>query len=240
LRARAEAALAAAPPDAALRDALGRVIDEADALIRTFDALLLIARLEAGALEGKVEHLDLSELARDVAELYAPVAEEAGLQIDVAAPDALVVDANRQLIGQAIANLIDNAIKYGAPAAAGDPANAAITVAVARRDDAACVTIADHGPGIATADRARALKRFVRLDRSRSKPGTGLGLSLVAAVARLHKGRLELGDNSPGLRVELLVPLRPDTAHAGQPGETEDTCQNSTPATALSGSVSTG
>lgn len=209
LRHRAEAALRDPLDLAAHREGLERVIEEADELIKTFNALLLIARLEAGTLEESLETFDLGAVVRDVAELYAPVAEEAGLLLSCEVADGLPIRANRQLIGQAVANLIDNAIKYGRPAAMPAVAGGAdIEVKVAECGDGIAITVADHGPGIPAADRERVLKRFVRLETSRTRPGTGLGLSLVAAVARLEGGRLSLEDNAPGLKAILLLPRR--------------------------------
>ncbi len=209
LRNRAEAALADARGGPAWRDGLEQTIDDADELMKTFNALLLIARLEAGAIDDTLEPMDLGAMVDDLAELYAPAAEEAGLsltwQYDPAAP--VDIRANRQLIGQAISNLIENAIKYGAPAAGASTNDAAITVALRIAGSRAEVIVADRGPGIAEADRDRAVRRFVRLEASRTKPGTGLGLSLVAAVARLHGGELRLEDNRPGLRAVLSLPM---------------------------------
>ncbi len=213
LRNRVEASLRDGSGEPTYRDALERTIEEADELIKTFNALLLIARLEAGPLDKSVEAVDCGALVRDVAELYAPVAEEAGLALDIEAGSGPVIKANRQLIGQAVANLIDNAIKY-APAGSGSPSLARISVQVASTPDTLEISVADHGPGIAAQNRERALKRFVRLDESRTQPGTGLGLSLVAAVARLHGGRVSLEDNQPGLRVRLELPLRAATPAA--------------------------
>lgn len=124
----------------------------------------------------------------------------------------MLVRANRQLVGQALANMIDNAIKYGQTgkqraADAGETSTADITVELdAREDGSATITVADRGPGIPARDRERVVKRFVRLESSRTKPGTGLGLSLVAAVARLHGGQIRLEDNAPGLKVVLELP----------------------------------
>lgn len=211
LRSRAEAALTGSG-EANYREGLGHVIEDADELIKTFNALLLIARLEAGALDATVETFDLGVLVRDVAELYEPVAEEAGLALVCKAPGQVPVRANRQLAGQAIANLIDNAIKYGRPSrGAATPSStssdlATIDVDLSISDGDARLAVADHGPGIPAADRERVLKRFVRLEASRTRPGTGLGLSLVAAVARLHGGRILLEDNAPGLRIVLMLP----------------------------------
>ena len=214
LRNTAETALSDPRGSLAWREGLERTIEEADNLIATFNALLLIARLEAGAIEESFENLDLAAIAADVVELYAPVAEDRGFQLAIDARPPIPIRANRQLVGQAIANLIDNAIKYGAAPTAtpSAPATSAdrspvITVAAEITGNQAVLCVADHGPGIPTADRERALKRFVRLDASRTRPGTGLGLSLVAAVAQLHRGTIRLEDNRPGLRVILALPL---------------------------------
>lgn len=208
LRNRVEAALREPSSQPAYRDALGRTIEDADDLIKTFNALLLIARLEASAVDKSVETVDCGALVRDVAELYAPLAEEHGLSLTIAAGQGPSIKANRQLIGQAVANLIDNAIKY-APANGGSAALSVISVAVGLAGHEIEIVVADHGPGIAAENRERALKRFVRLDESRTQPGSGLGLSLVAAVARLHSGRVLLEDNQPGLRVKMLLPQPP-------------------------------
>ncbi len=154
-------------------------------------------------------------LVRDVAELYEPVAEERGLRLDLEVEDDVQIRANRQLLGQAVANLIDNAIKYAAKGdAAARPGAGVITVGLAPRNGAVEVAVADRGPGIAEEDRERVLKRFVRLQKSRTEPGTGLGLSLVQAVARLHGGNVRLEDNAPGLRVVLTLPKRTAAAYA--------------------------
>lgn len=213
LRSRAEAALRDNGGDEGYRDGLMRIIEEADELIKTFNALLLIARLEAGAVEENMEAFDIGELVRDVAELYEPVAEEAGLALAVEVASGPRLKAHRQLIGQAVANLVDNAIKYGAGGGrSGQPADA-IAVRVHEFAEGVEISVADRGPGIARQDRERALKRFVRLERSRTKPGTGLGLSLVTAVARIHGGGVRLedtapGQSSPGLKVVVWLPKR--------------------------------
>lgn len=207
LRNRAEAALRDPRGDNAHKEGLERTIEEADELIKTFNALLLIARLEAGAVEENSETFDLGALVQDVAELYQPVAEEAGLSLSIAAAEGPMIRANKQLIGQAVANLIDNAMKYGRHPGAALASTAAIEVVVVAFESSVEIAVGDHGPGISAADRERVLKRFVRLEQSRTLPGTGLGLSLVAAVARLHKGALRLEDNAPGLRVILSLPV---------------------------------
>jgi signal transduction histidine kinase len=218
LRNRAEAALRSTEGAAAYREGLAKTIEEADELIKTFNALLLIARLEAGAAAESMAPVDFAAVVGDIAELYEPAAEEAGLRLAVAAEPGLRAVANRELVSQAVANLVDNAIKYsaaaGMPAGAGAaPAPSAaspprIDIAVARAGDSVEIAVADEGPGIAAEDRKRALERFVRLEKSRSRPGAGLGLSLVAAVARMHGGSVRLEDNAPGLRVVLSIPMQ--------------------------------
>jgi signal transduction histidine kinase len=203
LRNRAEEALRTAKSPDELRAALDGSIDEADNLIRVFNALLMIARLETGRIQDSMDTLDLSEIVSGLAELYEPLAEEAGLALvtDIA-PD-LRVSGNRELIGQALANLIDNALKYGQPTEGGE---ANVLVSAKRIGAEIELSVADHGPGIPESERGRVLERFVRLDQSRSKPGFGLGLSLAAGVVRLHGGQLRLEDNAPGLRVVISLP----------------------------------
>ena len=201
LRNSAEAALRDPRGAEAYREGLERTIEKSDELIKTFNALLLIARLEAGPLEDSVETFDLGRFVEDVTDLYMPAAEEAGFALSIEAERNVVVRANRQLIGQVVANLIDNAIKYSR---GGEPGSA-ITVRAYREEGRPAFSVGDHGPGIAVEDRERALKRFVRLEASRTQPGTGLGLSLVAAVARLHHGEVRLQDNQPGLKVAVLL-----------------------------------
>jgi len=203
LRNRAEEALRSAKSPDELRTALDGAIEEADNLIRVFNALLMLARLEAGRISENMTELDLSEIVSGVAELYEPLAEEAGLSLVGEVEPGLRITGNRELVGQAIANLIDNALKYGGPEQGGD---GAVTVAAKRNGAEIELSVADHGPGIPEADRGRVLDRFVRLDTSRSKPGFGLGLSLASGVVRLHGGQLGLEDNAPGLRVVIALP----------------------------------
>lgn len=203
LRNRAEAALIDAKGADGYREGLERTIDEADDLIKTFNALLLIARLEAGAFDASKEDFDVGALVRDAAELYEPVAEEAGAVLTADIADGPRIVANRQLVSQAVINLIENALKYGRR----DDKGPRLSVAVNNRGLDVEIIVADDGPGIAMADRERVLKRFVRLEECRTPPGTGLGLSLVAAVARLHGGRVRLEDNAPGLRAILVLPV---------------------------------
>ena len=203
LRNQAEEALRTARTEEDYRAALDRVIEEADDLIRIFNTMLLIARAESGAARQTMSALDASELVQSVAELYEPAAEEAGLSLRVRTAPGLTVHGNRELIGQALANLLENALKYGV--ADGD-AEKVVELAVEPAGERVRFIVADHGPGISEADRARVLERFVRLETSRTRPGSGLGLSLAHAIVRLHGGTLRLDDNDPGLRVVMDLP----------------------------------
>jgi signal transduction histidine kinase len=207
LRSRAEAALRKPDDPASYRDALVKTLEEADDLIRTFNSLLLIARLEGGAIAESMTAVDPATVIADIAELYEPVTEQAGLLLTVSTREGLSILANRELVSQAVANLVDNAIKYssGTGSASG---HGTICITMDRVGDTLEIAVADGGPGIAPEDRHRALQRFVRLEKSRSQPGSGLGLSLVAAVARLHGGTIRLEDNAPGLKAVLSLPLR--------------------------------
>jgi signal transduction histidine kinase len=214
LRNRCEQALRHPTGESGYRSALEATIAESDDLIRTFDALLMIARAESGQARDNMTEFDAAQIARDVGELYEPLAEEKGLELKVEAPAEAPVRGNRELVSQALANLIDNAIKYAAPngklnGAAGSAANGAlaeIVVAAGSEGERIALSVADHGPGIPEADRGRVVERFVRLEQSRSEPGSGLGLSLASAVARLHGGELKLEDNHPGLRSVIALP----------------------------------
>ena len=195
LRNRLESALA--EHDSVHRhETIERAITEADDLLATFNALLSIADAEAGTSRGSLLPVDLVALSHDVAELYEPLVEEQGLVLEKSIAGPATVSGNRQLLFQAIGNLIDNATKYGA-------AGGRVSLTVENGKDGPAVVVADRGPGIPASDRERVLERFVRLDSSRTTPGNGLGLSLVAAIARLHNAVLNLDDNAPGLKVTL-------------------------------------
>jgi len=217
LRNRSEQALRGSGGIADYRAALEDTIAESDELIRTFDALLMIARAESGQARDNMTEFDAAEIARDVGELYEPVAEEKGIALKVEAPVAAPVRGNRELVSQALANLIDNAIKYAGPNGAlvnGAPAE--IVVKAGNEGERISLSVADRGPGIPENERGRVVERFVRLEQSRSEPGSGLGLSLAAAVARLHGGELKLEDNEPGLRSIIALPRAgPTGAGAG-------------------------
>jgi len=171
-------------------------VAETDRLIATFDSLLLIAEAEAGVARSAMSRVDLSAVARDIWELYAPAAEENGITLDLAPSGPVEINGNWNLLSQALANLVDNAIKY-------TPAGGRVTISVAYTSEGPKLTVSDTGPGIPAEDRGRVVERFVRLEASRNSPGSGLGLSLVAAVARLHEARLELADNGPGLKAGI-------------------------------------
>jgi signal transduction histidine kinase len=206
LRARAEDALRSDDPEAH-RSALEANIAEADGLLATFNALLSIARAEAGQASEGLHPTDLVPLAEDVAELYGPIAEEAGGRLDLSLPETATVRADRQLVAQALANLLDNAMKYGRDEKSGVPVIRLFIEAQPGGGQAIVVT--DTGPGIAEADRERVKDRFVRLDKSRTQPGSGLGLALVDSVMKLHGGKLVIGDAAPGLAIKLVFPGPP-------------------------------
>jgi signal transduction histidine kinase len=204
---RAEDALRVAKGEGEYREALEQTLDESESLIRTFDALLMIARAEAGHSRDDMAEFDAAEIARDVGELYEPLAEEKGITLKVEADQAAPVKGNRELVSQALANLIDNAIKYAGPdhpSANGQAAQ--IVVRALNEGEHILLSVDDSGPGIPAEDHARVTERFVRLEQSRSKPGSGLGLSLTAAVARLHGGELKVEDNQPGLKSIIALP----------------------------------
>jgi signal transduction histidine kinase len=200
LRTRLERAIsepcgADAPNGGNQEEAIRGAIGEADRLLATFNALLSIAELESGARRDETGPLDLSEVASAAAELYDPVAEEKGFSLKVLAEPGVNIRGDRHLLSQALANLLDNALKY---AGAGE-----IDIRVCRHDGRAVLEVADRGPGIPEADRETVLNRFVRLEASRTTPGNGLGLSLVRAIVRRHGGSLVLEDNRPGLRARI-------------------------------------
>lgn len=207
LQNRSEEALRTAKSESEYRAALEATIAESEGLIRTFNALLMIARAESGQAREDMSEFDAAEIARDIGDLYEPLAEEKGISLKVEADAPARVKGNRELVSQALANLVDNAIKYtepGAPLLNG--AAPEILVRALNEGEHILLTVADNGPGIPETDRARVVERFVRLEQSRSKPGSGLGLSLASAVARLHGGDLTLADNEPGLKSIIALP----------------------------------
>ncbi len=197
LRGRLEIALRADAPPQDRGTAIEQAIEEADKLIATFNALLSIAEVQSGRSAAELTELDLAALVEDASDLYEPLAEERAIALEAVAEPGTKVPGNRQLLFQAFANLIDNAMKYA-------PTGGTVHIWTRRGSEGSEIGVADQGPGIPQAERARAIEPFVRLDQSRGTPGSGLGLSLVAAVARLHGAELRLEDNQPGLRARLI------------------------------------
>lgn len=186
--------------EAESNQAIDNAIHDADHLLHTFNALLRIARVESRRAREGFAPVELAPLVADVAELYAPLADERQQSLEVVTNSQPAIIADRDLIFQALANLLDNAVKY-------TPTSGHLRLALDTDDDFALLTVQDNGPGIAAESRERSLRRFWRADSSRSTPGSGLGLSLVEAVARLHGASLRLEDADPGLRVVLKLPL---------------------------------
>ena len=204
LKAQAENALRAGD-EAQRQEALASTIAQADELLKTFNSLLLIARAEAGQARAGFSKVDVAEVAREIAELYEPIVEDEGGAFRLEVPERARLTGDRQLIAQALMNLLDNALKYGRS----EKRPLEITVSVRETlDHHIELVVADNGPGVPEDMREKVKERFVRLDKARSAPGSGLGLSLVASIARLHGGELVLEDNHPGLRAVLLLPLR--------------------------------
>lgn len=208
LRNRAEAALRDGRTDEEHRQALESTIIESDRLISTFNGLLLIARLEAGSKSEALSTLNLSDIVADVGELYAPVIEDAGGVLEIDIQNDISLHANRELLAQALVNLLENAIKYAlnsehANAREGDEK---IELSLKRHAQQIQIIVADNGPGILVQDRTRVFERFVRLEKSRTETGSGLGLALVSAVVQLHKGSITIEDNMPGVRAIISIP----------------------------------
>jgi signal transduction histidine kinase len=180
------------------RGVLEQTVADTDAILAVFNSLLTIAEAESGAPRERFAEVDLAEIARESFETYEPVAEETGVELVLRAPQPVPIRGERRLLAQAVANLLDNALKHV-------PRGGQVELAVERRGPAACLTVADDGPGMDEAFRERAFDRFTRMEKSRTTPGSGLGLSLVQAVARLHGGEVRLEDARPGLRVTIEV-----------------------------------
>ncbi len=203
LRARVEVALMTDAGAPQYREALEKTLQDSDTLLATFNALLDIARLEGAADAGPSDRIALAAIVADVAELYEPVAEEAGIALTVDPPaETAIVIGDRRLLAQALANLVDNAIKY-------TPPGGAVRVGAHMRADRSALVVQDNGPGVPDAERERIFDRFVRLEADRGKPGNGLGLSLVRAVAAMHDARIEAEDARPGLRIVISMPKAP-------------------------------
>jgi signal transduction histidine kinase len=202
MRARLEDALRE-KSNATKTQALEQTIQDCDGMLSTFNAVLSITQLDSGQQRASLERLDAYDTLTDVVELYEPLAEETHGSIRLNATPNLFVRARRELLAQALNNLIDNSLKYGQS----QDGSTHILVAAQRLGEQVIISVADKGVGIAKKDYERAVKRFVRLDESRTKPGNGLGLSLVASIATLLGGKLVLQDNNPGLKAELHLPF---------------------------------
>jgi signal transduction histidine kinase len=175
---------------------IGDTIADLDAVLRIFSSLTRIAQIETQARKGAFRTVNLVEIAGEVVELYDAAAEQDGTRLTVVGDIEVLVTGDRDLIFDAIANLVDNAIKHGRPGGQVVVANESI-------EGGPVISIADDGPGIPAGEYEHVFKRFYRLEHSRYTPGNGLGLSLIAAVARLHGARIELLDNAPGLKFKL-------------------------------------
>jgi signal transduction histidine kinase len=216
LRNRLELAAMRHPADSDTARDIDAAVQETDRLIATFNSLLLIAEAEAGSVRESMETVSLGDLIEGVGELYGPLADEKNISFTVEPAGPAVIRGNQNLISQAVANLVDNAIKY-------TPEGGRIVVSLEQQAGGTQVVVSDNGPGIPAEERRRVTDRFVRLESSRNSPGTGLGLSLVAAVARMHDAELLLDDNQPGLRAVLrfksveAVPRPAKTAQRAEP-----------------------
>ena len=199
MRTRIESALASGVDEEEARETLHAVAGDTDWILETFNDLIHIAKIESRSIREEMQSLSLDDLVGDVVELYGPLVEEAGATLVEDTGDEVVVRGNRHLLSRALTNLIDNALKYSE--GSGD-----ITVAAHRLDGRAELVVVDGGPGIPESEREHVLERFVRLDASRGRPGSGLGLSFVAAVAAHHGAELELSHAEPGLRVRIVFP----------------------------------
>lgn len=196
LRSRLEVTLLQSRDEEEYREAMQQAINDCDSLLRTFNALLSIAQAEAGAIRKDMQPVNITEVVSGLTELYQAVAEEKGQSLNWLKAESITIKGNKELLTQAISNLIENAIKY-------TPDNGEIYVSVFSENKQPTIQVCDNGPGIPEADRKRVLHRFQRLDDARSSPGNGLGLSLVNAVAKLHHATLTLSDNQPGLKAEI-------------------------------------
>jgi signal transduction histidine kinase len=207
-RARLEDAAAHAGSVVELRGAIERATADLDGIVAVFQALLRIAEIEAGSRRSAFARFDVAPLLADVAELYGPVAEENGISLSVDAPTRLPIHGDRELIQQAVANLVDNAVKFSRP---GD----AVRISAAVSPDGVEISVADQGPGIPEADLVRVTERFFRGEIARNTPGSGLGLALVQAVALLHGGSLRMADAGPGLAAIIALPSHDAPAPVG-------------------------
>ncbi len=193
--------------DGELRAAVERAVSDLDGVTAVFQALMRIAEIEVGARRSAFAEVDIGPMLADLAELYGAVAEEHGLSLILDVPDTLPILGDRDLLQQAVANLLDNAIKFS-------PDGGQIRLLGRRDGRIVHISVADQGPGIPEADRPRATERFFRGEAARHTPGSGLGLALVQAVAVLHEGALQLEDAHPGLLAKLSLTAMAQAASA--------------------------
>jgi signal transduction histidine kinase len=201
LRRRLEEALSAKGDPKEFRGRVEESLEELDSIVETFEALLRITQLEAGARKARFCDVDLGSVLAEVADIYEPVVEEAGDSLESAVPTSLKgrIRGDRELLTQLFANLIENAIRHS-------PKGIRIGVSLLNQVGRYVAVVWDTGPGIPTDERGNVFRRLYRLERARSTPGSGLGLSMVAAIADLHGASLELHDNKPGLRINVIFP----------------------------------
>lgn len=199
LRNRLEVTLLENRSDKDYRQAMQQAIRDADALVKTFNAMLQISQADTGTVRAEMQRIDIAALLREAGELYAPSIEEAGLKLQIQASTEITVTGNKNLLAQAVGNLLDNAIKF-------TPAGGRITLKALRQSGAAEIHVADNGPGIDASQRQRVIQRHVRLHGARHIDGNGLGLNLVNAITRQHKATLILEDNRPGVLAIIRFP----------------------------------
>ena len=201
LRNQLEAAIEGPCDGETARAALQRAIAQSDELLALFAAILRISEVEAGAIKRTFKRVDISDLVRDLCDSYAPAIVDGGRSLSCDVDEGLAIAGDRELLAQALINLLDNAQTH-------TPSGTHITVAATADGNAIRLSVVDDGPGVAPEERESITRRFVRLDRSRGTPGHGLGLHLVAAVAQAHDGAIHIDDNQPGLTVTILLPSR--------------------------------
>ncbi|MDH5258441.1 MAG: HAMP domain-containing histidine kinase [Gammaproteobacteria bacterium] len=199
MRSRLEVTLLQNRDEDEYREVMQKVIDDCDELLRTFNSLLAITQAESGVFRDNVDVVDITNLVDELAELYRAVVEDSGLEFIWQKPKKIAVYGSRSSLIQAVNNLLENAIKY-------TPEGGKVKLEVRISNNRPSIIVSDTGPGIPKKDRQRVLERFQRLDSARSKSGSGLGLSLVNAVVKLHNAKLILSDNNPGLKVEIKFP----------------------------------
>ena len=204
-RVRIEEALQHRELETGSRGVMEATLAELERVQRTLGTLLQIAQADAYSRELPLEEVDLAALAQEIVDLYQPEASERSLTLTYEGEDQALVRGNQQLLAQVLVNLVENALKYV-------PASGRVDVGLQQDGDHITLTVADNGPGVPYEDRQRILQPFMRLERDRSQSGSGLGLSLVASVIRLHRGTIELLDNHPGLTVRCRLPLKKATA----------------------------